>query len=168
MSTTYTDLRQRMIDGDTTITAAQLDKARRDEEFAGLQAEAEAAARDRSAEQDRQARLDQLRADAVALAEKDFTTLQKHYRTAVDSLRALRQGMADFNRDQHRIQAEASRTLLDGEDFGQEIPAKVNPEFELDRLISEAKTTAIPWHVSRLHDEETRALIAEARGEGVA
>lgn len=168
MTDTYTDLRQRMIDGDTTITAAQLDKARRDEEFANLQSEADAAAQARGAEQERKARLETLRADAQALGEKDFAELQKHYRTAVDSLRALRQGMADFNRDQYRIQAEVSRTLLEGEDFGQDIPAKLNPEFELDRLIAEAKSTAVPWHVSRLHDEETRALIAEARGEGVA
>lgn len=168
MSDTYTDLRQRMIDGDATITAAQLDKARRDEEFAGLQAEADAAAEARTAEHERQAALAALKADAQALADKDFTELQKHYRTAVDSLRALRQGMAAFNRDQYRVQAEASRRLLDGEDFGQEIPAQLNAEFELDRLVNEAKSTAIPWHASRLHDEETRALIAEARGKGVA
>ena len=45
MTTTYTDLRQRMIDGDNTITAVQLDKARRDEEFAALQARADEATR---------------------------------------------------------------------------------------------------------------------------
>jgi hypothetical protein len=162
MTTTYQDLRERFINGEGSVTAAELDKARRDAEFEGLQAEAANAAATRQAEADRQAQIKTLTADAQELTTRGLGDLQAHYRTAVDALRALRLGMKDHNRQVFALKATARR--LDAEDIG--LPADLNGDFEIDRLIAESKTNAVPWRASRLHDDETRARITDQHNPG--
>lgn len=151
--TTYADLRQRVLDGDDSVTAAQLEKAKRDEDFAALRREAVVLAAERSAEEQRQIEVEQLHDRARAAATTGMTEMQAHYRNALEALRALRAGMVAYSTEVHAITQVTQQ--LGVTDI--EIPRGFNIEHEIDRLV--ARTASRGVHhapFSRLVDQEYR------------
>lgn len=140
MTDTYDSLRQRMLDGDTTITAAQLDKARRDDDYEQLQAEAADAAADREATAQRERDIATLREDVAAFDDTGFADMQLQYETAFNALRTLRQAMTAWNQQVGTLQRRAA--ILGVDDLT--IPAELNGPFELDRLERDARSDHEP------------------------
>ncbi|WP_148576055.1 hypothetical protein [Nocardioides caldifontis] len=170
MTTTYEDLRQRMLDGDDTITAAQLDKARRDAEFEELQRQAAEAATERTAEQQRQAAIEVLRGRAEVAQTSGLSEMQAAYRKALEALRALRAGMETYNAEAGAIAGIAKK--LGASDV--DTPRAFDVAHEMSRLAEQAKTDR-PHRVglftlSRLVDADYRAEAEEddARRRAVA
>lgn len=153
MTTTYDDLRQRMIDGDSSITAAQLDKARQAAEFEHVQAEAARAATERVAEAERQAAIEQVRADYDEASTSSIEHLRAARRTALDALRDLRHGMVEHNARAFRIQQRVTALGVDG----LPVLSRFNVEHEMDRLEREARSDGqVTPPYSRLHDDQAK------------
>lgn len=156
MTASYADLRQRIIDGDDTITPAQLDSARRQAEFDQVQVEATEAARARTAEEQRQAEVARVRAEYDQARSESVEHLKASRRAALDALSALRHGMAEHNRRAHRIQREITKYGIDD----LEVLSQFNIDMELDRLEREGRRDGLPTPpYSRLHDDQARGLI---------
>lgn len=157
---TYEELRQRLIDGDTTVTQSQLDTAwakhESQQRYAAIQSEAETAAEQRTAEEQRQAAIQTLRTRAEAANNASLTALQAAYRAALEGMRALRDGMQAYNTEAASIDRLAQE--LGAEDVT--APQTFSVDHELDRLDQQSRTDH-PHHKDTLGTPYSRLLDTE-------
>jgi hypothetical protein len=96
------DLEAKILDGDTTVTAAALQKARAAVEFAELQHAADDRRAATQAAADRQATEQDHRTQVADQAAK-LTTVQAAYTAAVDALRSLNHAVDAWQDNRHRL-----------------------------------------------------------------
>lgn len=161
MTTTYDDLRQRMIDGDSTVTATALDKARRDSEFEALQREADDAASQREADAKHRAAVSELEADVRDATTSGLAELQTAYRQMVDAVTKLEQGLAA--RQDLRASLDARAKALNAREVMTHLPSLRKAADYIAAGVDEAAgrrhwigtfgDRSILWATHELHDQ---------------
>ncbi len=111
MTSTYDNLREQILAGDTSITATQIDRARRDDDYERLRQEAGQRAAETAAETARQKAIANLqrRADKLTVPRD----LQAAYRRFVEAGQALTAGIDDHNNKIQALNAESKQLDAD-------------------------------------------------------
>lgn len=161
---TYEELRQRVLDGDTSVTAAALEKARRDAEFAGLQGEAERLAAERAARAEQEAAVTELRAGVERLATTGLDDMRAAYRAFVSAAGALQRAVADWQASTTPLRAVANR--LGAIDVLSDLPGVLAPEAYVAEAVEDFQGKYQPAGMGRqhphlLHDDEFRAALRQ-------
>lgn len=130
------DLEERVLDGDTDVTADDIETARKRLDFLGLRRKAAERAEAKQAEADHQKRVEEFEQRVAEFRGQDLDDARKAYRVTVEAAAILHQIL--IARQEQRVRLEVTGRKLGVEvKFGMSDSA--GPEY-VDRAMAEAKT----------------------------
>jgi hypothetical protein len=165
----YDELRDAYVNGDTSITPAQLEKARIADEMAALQAKRQRVAAEQQAQAEHDAAVEQLAADAAAAA-TGLAKLQDEYQASVLAIRALRQSITAWRAARAVLanrakQLEARHLLAELPELADRADRYSYLAVMNDDALGNYRTSFTGASFHDLHSPRFRAEILEALGE---